>query len=193
MDLFSPTLPAAGLRPASGDVVPATETDAALDWYCVHTRSKREHAVADFLQATLRAEVYFPRLQQYRTIRRVRKLMVSPIFPRYLFCRCSAPSLRTIRFATDVVDLVHAGSQPVRVPDEIVSELRSWAGDILDLSGHHVSPDSAPALPPTSPLASLLLQSADDRDRIAVLLALVAGDARLTASLPAAAVPAHSV
>src|SRR3954464_6652979 len=103
-----------------------------MNWYCVHTKPQKEAQVATYCCDTLKLETYFPRLRQFRTIRRVRKLVTRPLFPRYLFCRFDASlSYRSVRYAPDVLDLVRSGSQPAVVSESLIGELRQWAGDEL--------------------------------------------------------------
>ena len=57
-----------------------------MHWYCIHTRPQKEARVVAYL-ATLGLETYFPRLKRQKTIRRVRRIVTGPLFPRYPFCR----------------------------------------------------------------------------------------------------------
>ena len=105
-----------------------------MNWYCVHTRPQSEPFVTAYLQDKLSLEVYFPKLRQQKTIRRVRRLVTGPLFPRYLFCRLDlAGGFNAVRYAPDVLDVVAFGGRPAVVDDVIVDELRAWAADAVDI------------------------------------------------------------
>src|SRR6266568_3869208 len=100
-----------------------------MHWYCIQTRSGKESRTAGFLNTQLGLEVYFPKLKRRKTVRRVWREVVSPLFPRYVFCRFEPGTyFRAVRYATDVTNVVCRGSQPAIVSDELIKELRDWAG-----------------------------------------------------------------
>lgn len=159
----------------------------ALNWYCLHTKPKRETQVASFCQSTLGFETYYPRLRQHRTIRRVRRLVTSPLFPRYLFCRFDFSAYRAVRFAPDVIDLVHVGETPATVPEGLIHELRSWAGDVMDAtassSGNLRPGDDVEIIEgPLQGMHATILRASDDRDRVAILLSILQCGAQMTLS-----------
>ena len=51
-----------------------------MNWYCVHTRPLKEQQVATHFHEMLGLELYFPRLRRQKTIRRVRRVVTSPLF-----------------------------------------------------------------------------------------------------------------
>lgn len=160
---------------------------AELNWFCVHTKPKKEALVSAYCRDTLGLETYFPRLRQYKTIRRVRRVVVGPLFPSYFFCRFEAAvSYRSVRYAPDTIDLVHSGKFPAIVQDGLIAELKSWAGDALD-----VITVRSPLRPgdtveitdgPLRGLPAVILHASDDRDRVAILLSILQCGAQLTIS-----------
>ena len=105
-----------------------------MNWYCVHTRPLKESQTVSYLQESLGLETYFPRLKRQRTIRRVRRIVTSPLFPRYLFCRFdSSDRYRAVRYAPEVIDVVSFGESPTIVSDAVIAELKSWAGEAVDV------------------------------------------------------------
>ena len=58
-----------------------------MNWYCIHTKPKKEKLVEHYLQNELGLETYYPRLKRKKTIRRIRHEVLEPLFPRYLFCK----------------------------------------------------------------------------------------------------------
>jgi transcriptional antiterminator RfaH len=158
-----------------------------MNWYCIHTRPQKEAHVAAHCRDPLGLEPYFPQWRGYRTIRRVRRLVTGPLFPRYLFCRFDAGvSYRAVRYAPDVIDIVHIGRVPSIVPDELVTELQRWAGEELDES--RIRPPLRPGAAveitdgPLRGLTAVILHASDAEDRVAILLTLLQHDARMTIS-----------
>lgn len=149
-----------------------------MNWYCIHTRPKKESRVASYLSDELGLESYYPRLKQHRTIRRVRRLVIGPLFPRYLFCRFDlASELRAVKYAPDIIEVVTFGADPAQVDPQIIGQLKSWAGDSVDQITLR-----APAAPgdrveitegPMRGLQAVLLHDRSDRERVAVMLSLL--------------------
>jgi transcriptional antiterminator RfaH len=150
----------------------------ALNWYCIHTKPLKERQVANCLNERLGLETYFPRLKRQKTIRRVRRVVTSPLFPRYLFCRFDLQArYRAVRYAPEVLEIVSFGERPALVPDTMIDELKSWAGDTFDQIS--VQPDLHPGDMveitdgPMRGLHAVILRERNDRDRVAVLLSIL--------------------
>lgn len=155
-----------------------------MNWYCVQTKAKKEEMVVTYCRDTLGVEVYFPRLQERKRIRRVRRVVTSPLFPRYFFCRFDfAAHHRAIRYAPDATGLVSQGCKPVVVDDAVIEQVKEWAGgsgylqwrdpefkpgDRVDIHGG-----------PMEGMSGVVLSELSGSQRIAVLLSLVNCDARL--------------
>jgi transcriptional antiterminator RfaH len=158
-----------------------------MNWYCVHTRPLKEQQVATHFNQMLGLEMYFPRLRRQKTIRRVRRVVTSPLFPRYLFCRFD-PVLRyrAVRYAPDVIEVVRFGDHPAVVDDGIIETLKNWAGDALDMIT--IQPDLCTGDlveitdGPMRGLQAVILNSRDDRDRVTVLLSLLECGAKMMIS-----------
>ena len=157
----------------------------APQWYCVHTHPRKEAAVADFLRSRLGLEVYFPRLEQQRTIRRVRCTVTGPLFPRYCFCRFDlAHAYRAVRHAVDVAAVVSFGGRPALVPDELIADLKGWAGEAVNLirlrpalrAGDRV----AIVRGAMRGLEAVVGGELNDQERIAVILALLEREVHVT-------------
>lgn len=153
-------------------------------WYCVHTKPLKEIQASLHIRTTLGLETYFPRLKQKKIIRRVRREITSPLFPRYFFCRFDASiSYRAVRYAPDVLDVVSSGNKPVIVSDNIIEKLMRWAGYEVDVVT--IRPSLRPGdlieitEGPMQGLQAVLLHERDDSDRVAVLLSMLDREARL--------------
>jgi transcriptional antiterminator RfaH len=149
-----------------------------MHWYCVHTKPKKEAQVATYLRETLQLETYLPQLREYRTIRRVRRLVTRPLFPRYLFCRFEPSiSFRSVRYAPDSLDVVRSGSEPAIVSDTLVAELKRWAGEASDIItlpsvlgvGERVEITDGPM----RGMMATILHATADRERVTILLSIL--------------------
>lgn len=158
-----------------------------MNWYCVHTKPQKEEQVAYYCRDTLHLETFYPRLRQYRTVRSSRRIVTGPLFPRYLFCRFDpAVSYRAVRYAPETVDLVHFGGALAVLKDSLISELKQWAGDAVDVIT--IRPDLRPGDSveiidgPLRGLPAVILYTNDERDRVAILLSLLQCGAQMTIS-----------
>jgi transcriptional antiterminator RfaH len=155
-----------------------------MNWYCIHTKPLKEQQAADHLRETFGLETYFPRLRRQKTIRRVRRIVTGPLFPRYLFCRFDlAERYRAVRYAPDVIDVVSFGEQPAVVDDYMIEGLKSWAGEAVDLIT--IQPDLRQGDMveitdgPMRGLQAVILHAHSDRERVTVLLTILACQAQM--------------
>lgn len=154
-----------------------------MNWHCIHTRPMKEEATREYYSGCLGLDTYFPMLREQRTIRRVKRMVTKPLFPRYLFCRFE-PTLhyRAVRYAPEVIDVVHFGSTPTIVPDRLIDDLRSWAGEALDVITLQppLKPGDVVLIGdgPLSGLRAVVLREMSDSDRVAVLLSFLDCGAR---------------
>jgi transcription elongation factor/antiterminator RfaH len=158
-----------------------------MNWYCIHTKPLKEQHAAAFLVERLGIEAYFPRLRRQKTIRRVRRVVTDPLFPRYLFGRFDPDvHFRAVRYSPEILDVVSFGGRPAVVADALIDELKSWAGEAVDLIT--LQPDFQPGDRveiidgPMRGLPAVILRSSDDSDRVAVLLSLLECGAKVNIS-----------
>jgi transcriptional antiterminator RfaH len=155
-----------------------------MNWYCIHTRPLKEQLVASHFEEMLGLETYFPRLRRLKTIRRVRRVVTNPLFPRYLFCRFD-PFLgyRAVRYTPEVIAVVRFGEHPAVVDDAIIETLKDWAGESVDIIT--LQPDLSPGDQveitdgPMRGLQAIILNSRHDSDRVTVLLSILECGARM--------------
>jgi transcriptional antiterminator RfaH len=159
----------------------------ATHWLCVHTRPRKETGAEQYCRESLNLETYYPRLKRQKTVRRVKRWVVGPLFPRYFFCRLNLnQSFRAVQYAPQVVGVVGFGGKPTIVDDGIINQLKQWAGDAVDVVT--VRPGLQPgdmveiAEGPLRGLQAVVLQEMSDRDRVAVLLSTLGCQARLIVS-----------
>jgi len=155
-----------------------------MDWYCVHTKPKKEAAAEIYFREQLGFEVYYPRLKRRKTIRRVKRWVVSPLFPRYIFCRLElAEHYRTVRFAHEVIDVVSFGGRPAVVAQAVIDQLKNWASETVDVLTIHPNPKPGDTVEITDGafqgLNAVVERDMNDQQRVTLLLTTLAYQARV--------------
>lgn len=156
-----------------------------MNWYCIHTKPKKEILVEKFLNDELELETYFPRLRRKKTIRRVKREVLEPLFPRYLFCRLSlADNHRAVIYGRDVLGLVSAGDKPTEVNERIIQQLRDWAGEgdtIISLEPNSIKKGDLIKITngPMQGLEATFLHESSKDQRVAILLNLMNTEVQL--------------
>lgn len=156
-------------------------------WYCIHTKPQKESFASSMVSERLGLEIYLPLLRQQKTIRRVRRVVTAPLFPRYFFARFDlATHLRAVRYSPDVLTVVNFGGAPAQVGFDLIEELRTSAGEN---EGFFVlRPDFQPGESveitegPMRGSQAIVLRCGDDRDRVAVLLSILETNAQVNIS-----------
>lgn len=106
---------------------------AALEWYVVRSKPHQEYAVESSLSRA-GIEVLCPRIREEKRIRRKMQLVVTPLFPGYLFVRFCLSQSRVVMYATGVRSLVSFGHAPAVVQGEIIDGIRERLQDgVVDL------------------------------------------------------------
>jgi transcriptional antiterminator RfaH len=165
-------------------VIPDRGRTTDMNWYCVHTKPLKEAHVERYCQETLGLDTYFPRLKREKTIRRVKRLVLEPLFPRYLFCRFDpAVCYRAVRYAQNAISIVSFGENPTIVSDETIAQLKSWAGEAVDVIS--IQPGLRPGDPvqitdgPMQGLRAVFQHDVSTHDRVAILLSVMDTEARM--------------
>lgn len=155
-----------------------------MNWYCVHVKPKKEPLLAHYLEESLGLEVFLPRVKVSKVIRRVRKKVSLPMFPRYLFCRFDlAESFRAVRYSPDSLGLVSCSGLPVPVKGEVVEILKEQEGELLVSSLFDDSlkeGDQVQVLDgPLQGMMGTVLKDLSQGSRVAILLSLLNCDAKV--------------
>ncbi len=119
----------------------------AKSWYLIYTKPRQEEVACTNL-ARQAYGVYLPRVRQARMRQGRRAMVVEPLFPRYLFINLDAhtDNWGPIRSTLGVALLVRFGQQPARVPDQLITFLKTredaeglhnWAKPVFEV-GHRV-------------------------------------------------------
>jgi transcriptional antiterminator RfaH len=109
-------------------------SNATNNWYLIRTKPGKERWVRDQLAPRL-PEVFLPMLKA-RMPRWGRLAMsVAPLFPCYLFARFDLQAnYFEVKYLAGVTGLVSAGTDPIVVPDLIVTEIRSrGVNDVVEI------------------------------------------------------------
>jgi transcriptional antiterminator RfaH len=98
---------------------------AGAAWYCARTQPKHEHLAAANIAKQLGLEIFHPRLRLERATRRGVVRVIEPLFPCYIFVRCTLEErLNDIRYVNGISSLVHFGPKIPAIPDGVIEELR---------------------------------------------------------------------
>jgi len=101
-------------------------------WYCIRTQTKREHIAAGQLERLAGIEVFCPRIRFQRNTKRGKVWFEEALFPGYLFVRFDmATMLRAVSSAYGVRGLVRFAGECAKVPDFVMSTLRSAADGVV--------------------------------------------------------------
>jgi len=160
-----------------------------MEWYCVRTKPLKEEFAIRYCRDILGLEIYCPKLMQKRVIRRVRRTVIKPLFPRYWFCRFDLQgSYRAVRYAPEVIDIVHSGGAPTVVMEGLIHDLKLWAGKAFDVVTLQPSLKPGDEVVITSGIMSglraILLKEMSDGDRVEVLLSVLNCGARMVVDRP---------
>jgi len=100
-----------------------------MHWYAVSTKANHEQQAAQNIRR-LGIECFLPLLQERKIIRRVRKTVVGPLFPGYLFVRANLTEhYRGVTYARGVRKIVGFGSSPVEVDMAVIDAIKSRMTD----------------------------------------------------------------
>ena len=93
-------------------------------WYVVHTQSRAEERALWHLQ-NQGFDCFLPRLRRLRSHARTTRMVLEPLFPRYLFTffDCATTHWRAINGSRGVMHLLTDGPSPVPVPEGVVEGL----------------------------------------------------------------------
>jgi transcriptional antiterminator RfaH len=98
-----------------------------MNWYLVHTKPRQEHCALQNLQ-NQGYSCYLPMLACEKLQRGKLEVVHTALFPRYLFIeldtQLNGKSWSPIRSTKGVSRLVCFGSEPARIPEELIAALQ---------------------------------------------------------------------
>ena len=113
-------------------------------WYCIRTKLRHETIAAANLRRQLGLEVFNPQLRcQRKTIRGIVRV-IEPLFPCYLFSRCSlGESFAKIRYVNGISSFLHFGDRIPEVSQTVIDELRACFDSDESMTCAEVIPSGA--------------------------------------------------
>ncbi len=158
------------LDPAPDSATPSSD----LAWYVVHTRTKAEHIAAAMLESMFSIPSYCPRIKFQRATTRGKVWFIEALFPSYFFARFDpAISLRAVRHAQSVLNVIEFGGNLCQVPDEIIEAIRTeMDGQIIKEIASPLQPGDAVEITdgPMRGLAGIVHSLRKGEDRVRILL-----------------------
>ncbi len=107
------------------------DTQESVVWYCLRSKTKREHIAAAFVDQQCGVEVFAPRIPVWRKTRQGRKVFVEALFPGYFFARFAwGASGRRILATQGVTGIVRFGPNIPEIPDSIIGDIRAAVNEV---------------------------------------------------------------
>ena len=106
------------------------QTNGALRWYALRTRSRHEKLVRDRLEAQ-GVEPLLPTITKLSQWKDRRKEVVVPLFSGYCFARFAWPDRLAAQTISGVVEIVGGGERPEPIPDEEIDALKTLMASTL--------------------------------------------------------------
>ena len=154
-----------------------------MHWYVVSTKPHQEKQ-AEFHLKQYGIECFLPLLKESKIVRRIRKTVIEPLFPGYLFARFDlGKHYRAVSYATGVRKIVGFGSGPVELDVTMIHAIkermnngyvelmsaRPAVGQVVHIKGG-----------PLAGLEAVFMREMTDRNRVLLLLNTLGVHAKLT-------------
>jgi transcription antitermination factor NusG len=111
-----------------------TKPNSGLSWFALQIRSRWESAAADLLRGK-GLETLLPTYTTKRKWSDRVKVVESPLFPGYVFCRFDINNRLPVLITPGVISVVGRGKTPVAVDDAEIASIQAALG-----SGIHLEP-----------------------------------------------------
>ena len=153
------------------------ESKDTVAWFCLRSQSKHEHIAAAHVRQIKDAQVFLPRVRFKRATRQGSAWVTEALFPGYLFARFNwQTSLRQVKHASGVQDIVHFGDHWPVIPDQTIEDLRQSIGTSeLHTIPQEFSPGDAVRIADGTlrGLQAVVSRVMPGRERVAVLMDLL--------------------
>lgn len=153
-----------------------------MHWYAISTKPHQERQ-AEANLSQLGVETFLPLLKQQKVIRRVRKTVVGPLFPGYLFARFNLTEhYRAVSYARGVRNVVTFGLRPAVVDEALIEGIKARMTEgYVSIEperfrqGQLVRVDDGPL----AGLEAVFVRALPDKERAVLLLRALAYSARV--------------
>lgn len=148
----------------------SSNNESAAAWYVVHCRAKQQCRAEENLRHQ-GYECFLPMVQVERIKRGKRVLQAEPLFPNYLFIRlnCVDDNWAPIRSTRGVLRIVSFGTQPLPVPDDVISHLQQRLADAPCLGELQEGDQVHVSIGPYTGIDAIF-QAFDGEERVIILL-----------------------
>ena len=163
-----------------------------MHWYAVSTKPHQEKQ-AELHIKQCGIECFLPLLKESKIIRRMRKTVIEPLFPGYLFARFDLDKhYRAVSYATGVRRIVEFGSGPVKLDATMIDAIKERLNNgyvtlmpIRPVHGQVVHIKGGPL----AGLEAVFVREMTERNRVLVLLNTLGFHAKLTLNIDQVSLP----
>jgi len=163
-----------------------------MHWYAVSTKPHQEKQ-AELHIKQCGIECFLPLLKESKIIRRMRKTVIEPLFPGYLFARFDLDKhYRAVCYATGVRKIVEFGSGPVKLDATMIEAIKERLNNgyvtlmpIRPVHGQVVHIKGGPL----AGLEAVFVREMTERNRVLVLLNTLGFHAKLTLNIDQVSLP----
>ncbi len=153
-------------------------------WYVIRTKPRQEKQ-AEFHLGQLCVETFLPMLRQNKMVRRARKMVLTPLFPGYMFgCFDVSTQYRAVSYAKGVLTIVRFGGKPAEISQELIDAIKERLENVTPNSRHfkrgqilHINGG------PLAGLEAVFVREMTDRNRVLLLLNTLGLHAKLNMSI----------
>ena len=153
-----------------------------MHWYAVNTKPHQESQARLNLEA-LGVETFCPQFRRSKMLRRRMRTVVGPLFPGYLFVKCTLETCcRSVRYARGVRRIVAFGPTPEPVAVEIIEAIgaRLVDGELAVPAASFASGQSVRIQDgPLQGLEAIFERELSDQHRVVLLLRTLAAQWRV--------------
>ena len=163
-----------------------------MHWYAISTKPHQEKQ-AELHIKQCGIECFLPLLKESKIIRRMRKTVIGPLFPGYLFARFDLDKhYRAVSYATGVRKIVEFGSGPVELDATMIDAIKERLNNgyvtlmpVRPVHGQVVHIKGGPL----AGMEAVFMREMRDRSRVLLLLNTLGLHAKLTIDIDQVSLP----
>jgi len=163
-----------------------------MHWYAISTKPHQEKQ-AELHIKQCGIECFLPLLKESKIIRRMRKTVIGPLFPGYLFARFDLDKhYRAVSYATGVRKIVEFGSGPVELDATMIDAIKERLNNgyvtlmpVRPVHGQVVYIKGGPL----AGLEAVFMREMTDRNRVLLLLNTLGFHAKVTMDIDQVSLP----